>query len=226
MSQNKGIAFIIGGGPRIGYSVAEAFTRRGCKVAIASRRPDKKLIESRGWLAIEMDLADHDAIKKGFETVRAQLGPPNVVVYNAAALTFTAEDDPFSLNGGQYLDTLHVNVIGAYVCLCETMSGFTAIDDSGEKVAKVFIATGNVVPFQPIPFAVTLGSGKAALVNLVQVGNVAYAKKGYRFYFASQILQDGGPVPYENVDGPAHGRVYTELVDRPALGEWDVRFAD
>lgn len=146
-----------------------------------------------------------------------------MVIYNAAALTFTPMDNPFSLFGEEYLSTFHVNVIGAYVCLCESVAGFKQLMDPGD-LPKAFIATGNVVPFRPRPAAVTLGPGKAALVHLVQVGNQAYEKLGCRFYFASQITKDGSPVPYKDVDAAAHGRQYTELVDRQSLGDWDVRF--
>jgi len=34
----------------------------------------------------------------------------------------------------------------------------------------------------------------------------------YRFYFASQVTRDGAAVPYADVDGPEHGKVYYDLV--------------
>ena len=53
---------------------------------------------------------------------------------------------------------------------------------------------------------------------------MAYGKRGYRFYWASQVLEDGEHVPYEDVDAEKHGKKYVELVDQKKLGEWDVRF--
>ena len=227
MFHNLGVIFIIGGGPRIGYAVANSFSHNGYKIAIASRNPDKAEIEKRGWLPIEMDVLNDEAIKKGFEQVRARLGEPNVAVYNAAALTSVPADDPFSISSDQYRNDLQINVTAAYSCLNETVASFKALEDAGmpsRGLPRVFIATGNVTPFAPIPWAFTLGSGKAALVHLIQVGNLAYRAKGYRFYWASQVLADGEHVPYEEVDAEKHGKKYVELVQQKKLGEWDVRF--
>lgn len=227
MFHNLGVIFIIGGGPRIGYAVASAFAQRGYKVAIASRRPNKEEIEKKGWFSVEMDLTSHDAIHNGFKQVRERIGEPNVVVYNAAALTFAPENDPFSIDSEQFESDMKVNVTGAYTCLKETITTFKALENTNQPtrgLPRVFIATGNVVPFEPIPWGFTLGSGKAALVHLIQTGNLAYGKKGYRFYWASQTLEDGAAVPNDQVNAEAHGKKYVELVDRKKLGEWDVRF--
>jgi NAD(P)-dependent dehydrogenase (short-subunit alcohol dehydrogenase family) len=227
MFHSLGVIFIIGGGPRIGYAVASSFYKKGYKVAIASRAPNKTEIEKRGWFPIEMDVLSHDAIRKGFEQVRARIGEPNVVVYNAAALTFGPKDDPFSISGEQFQHDLTINVAGAYTCMHETMASFKQLENATQPsrgLPKVFIATGNVVPFGPIPWSFSLGSGKAALVHLIQCGNMAYGKRGYRFYWASQVLEDGEHVPYEDVDAEKHGEKYVELVEQKTLGEWDVRF--
>lgn len=47
-----------------------------------------------------------------------------------------------------------------------------------------------------------------------------------RFYFASEVSDDGGPVPYPDIHGDTHGRVYYELVEssKKGQGPWDVRF--
>ena len=227
MFHNLGVIFIIGGGPRIGYAVADSFAKNSYKVAIASRNPDKAEVEKRGWLPVEMDVQNDEAIMKGFANVRARLGEPNVVVYNAAALTSVPADDPFSISTDQYRNDLEINLTAAYACLNETVTSFKALEDASmpsRGLPRVFIATGNVTPFAPIPWAFTLGSGKAALVHLIQVGNMAYGKKGYRFYWASQVLADGEHVPYEDVDAEKHGKKYVELVHEKKLGEWDVRF--
>ena len=171
MFHGLGVIFIIGGGPRIGYAVASSFYQKGYKVAIASRTPNMTEIEKRGWFPIEMDLLSHDAIHKGFEQVRARIGEPNVVVYNAAALTFAPAEDPFSISSEQFQNDLTINVTGAYTCLQETIASFKQLENTTQPtrgLPRVFIATGNVAPFAPIPWAFSLGSGKAALVHLIQ----------------------------------------------------------
>lgn len=47
----------------------------------------------------------------------------------------------------------------------------------------------------------------------------------HRFYFASQILEDGGPVPYPDVKAEAHGDVYWKAVQgEMGVDGWDLRF--
>ncbi|RMZ81183.1 hypothetical protein DV737_g2658, partial [Chaetothyriales sp. CBS 132003] len=57
-----------------------------------------------------------------------------------------------------------------------------------------------------VNLVVTLGSGKAGLVYLIEVANKAYQQKGWKFYFVSQVTQDGSPVPYDDLDGASHVR--------------------
>lgn len=48
----------------------------------------------------------------------------------------------------------------------------------------------------------------------------------FRFYFASQVTEEGNPVRYEGVEAEAHGQVYAELIKgEVGKGDWDVRFA-
>jgi len=88
--------------------------------------------------------------------------------------------NPFALSNEDFLKDLHVNLVGAYATLRETVQGFHSVGPSSAE-PRVFIATGNVVPFQPHPAAITLGSGKAALAHLIEVGLQAYGEKGYRY---------------------------------------------
>ena len=79
---------------------------------------------------------------------------------------------------------LAVNVSSAYVALRRAVQGFQAVKakspEDKNEVPFVFIATGNVTPFQPSPVAMTLGSGKAALAYLISVGAEAYKAAGFR----------------------------------------------
>jgi predicted RNA-binding protein with RPS1 domain len=70
-----------------------------------------------------------------------------------------------------------LNTFGAYVALREAVKGFMKLS---VETPKVFIATGNVLPFKPHPAGVTLGAGKAALVHLLDVGAKAYNKRNFR----------------------------------------------
>lgn len=76
------VAFIIGGGPRIGWSVASRLQSEGYKIAVGSRNPDTARAEESGFLPVSVDVSDSQSVRSGFETVRQKLGVPGVVVYN------------------------------------------------------------------------------------------------------------------------------------------------
>ncbi|KFY86059.1 hypothetical protein V498_07609 [Pseudogymnoascus sp. VKM F-4517 (FW-2822)] len=151
-------------------------------------------------------------------------------VHPAAAFTMPPDaNDPFGVPTASFEQDLVVNASSAYAGLYHATQGFLALkakskDDSGAS-PYVYIATGNVTPFQPNPVAVTLGSGKAALAYLISVGALAYNAAGYRFYFTSQVTADGGAVPYHDVSGEAHGDLYWKVVNgEMGLSGWDLRF--
>jgi len=70
-----------------------------------------------------------------------------------------------------------LNASGAFAALHEAVKGFKTL---GSDIPKAFIATGNVLPFHPSAFGVSLGAGKAALVHLINIGSTAYRSPNFR----------------------------------------------
>jgi len=79
MSQN--IVVVLGAGPNIGLHITKHFSSKGFKTVIVSRNPGED-ITAAADLAIAADFSDPTSIKGIFEAVKAQIGTPNVVVYN------------------------------------------------------------------------------------------------------------------------------------------------
>ncbi|KAH7016017.1 uncharacterized protein B0I36DRAFT_254748 [Microdochium trichocladiopsis] len=226
------VLFILGGGPRIGHSVARKFLQEGYKVAIG-RRNLQEAAESTGLdgvVPVYLDVTKPESVEAAFREVESKLGVPNVVVYNAAAFTMPPDaNDPFQVPTASFEQDLAVNASSAYAGLLHATRGFLSSKakstEDNDALPYVYIATGNVTPFQPNPVAVTLGSGKATLAYLISVGAQAYKAAGYRFYFASQVTATGGPVPYPDVSGEAHGDLFWKVVNREmGLNSWDLRF--
>ncbi|EXJ90443.1 hypothetical protein A1O1_03545 [Capronia coronata CBS 617.96] len=228
------VLFILGGGPRIGHAVAKRFLQDGYRIAVGRRNPgdgnDTAEAEAQGVFLVSVDVASRQSVKAAFHAVKSQLGVPNVVVYNAADLTFPSHmDDPFAISPAEFEHNLAVNATGAYSALHHASRGFLhlkkAFGDS-DDVHCVFIATGDVSPFHPDAAATTLGPGKAALAYLIQVGMKAYEQAGIRFYFASQVTAEGKVVPESEVSAVAHGEVYVNLVNRDLVRDvWHVKFS-
>ncbi|MEJ0023091.1 MAG: SDR family NAD(P)-dependent oxidoreductase [Alphaproteobacteria bacterium] len=80
-------ALIVGAGPGISGSVGRALAKAGLKVALASRQPDKleRFAEGIGAKVFAVDAAFPNSVARLFEEVDADLGTPDLVLYNASA---------------------------------------------------------------------------------------------------------------------------------------------
>ena len=89
---NQKVAAVLGVGPGLGAAVAQRFAREGFAVALMARGqdkldPGKAQIERAGGRAfcVPTDAGDAASVSAGFAAVRAELGPPQVLIYNAGA---------------------------------------------------------------------------------------------------------------------------------------------
>ena len=88
MAENPGTAVVVGAGPGLGSALARRFARAGMKVAVARRNAGELASLTKelgaGARAYSCDATDEPAVQKLFSAVAADLGSPNLVVYNAA----------------------------------------------------------------------------------------------------------------------------------------------
>jgi NAD(P)-dependent dehydrogenase (short-subunit alcohol dehydrogenase family) len=75
------VAFIIGGGPRIGHAVAVKFVAQGYSVALG-RRSVQDSADLKGVTPVALDATSTQSLEAAFAEVEAKLGIPSVVVYN------------------------------------------------------------------------------------------------------------------------------------------------
>jgi len=215
-------AFILGAGPRIGRSVALKLKDEGYKVAVGSRSPDVEETTRDGLYPIRVDASMPETIQGAFDQVRREIGTPNVVVFNASALTFPpTPKDPLSIPLASFIHDQAVGVNSIFALAQCAVQGFGQLPAS---TPRAFIVTGNLLPFvAPVPNMVTLGSQKVGSAYLVRLFAKAYAEKGHRFYYAQQVSSTGGN-PGNELSGSAHATAYWNLVQREEQGEWDYRF--
>lgn len=106
------------------------------------------------------------------------------------------DNEPFAIPVATFEQDLAVNMSSAYAALASATRGFKALKAQrtakGASLPCVFIATGNVTPFQPNSIATTLGSGKAALAYLLSVGDMAYKKEEYKYVIYDVFDSDCG----------------------------------
>ncbi|EON69387.1 hypothetical protein W97_08647 [Coniosporium apollinis CBS 100218] len=220
---SKPVALILGAGGNIGSALAKKFSSAGYGIALTARRvTDGKTSED--YLNVKADLSDPASVPAIFDKVKKELGTPSVVVYNAAALTPPPDpEDPFSLAIEDLERDLRVATISAFAAAKEAVSGF---DSLPEGTQRAFIYTGNILNtmVMPVPMVVTLGVGKSAAAYWIGTAAAAFAKKGYRFYYADQRTPEGGPVGTV-VDAEAHADFYYELASKdPSDVPWHATF--
>ncbi|KAH6608906.1 hypothetical protein Trco_002252 [Trichoderma cornu-damae] len=222
MASQKGIALILGAGSNIGQALSKTFSQAGYKVALVSRSAKEQ--PSDNQIHIAADLAKPETIPSIFESVRQKLGAdPNVVVYNAAALTVPSDvTNPFTIDVAAFESDVRMMNTSAYVAARESVAGFERLD---KALSKVFIYTGNWLNAvtMPDPRFVTLGSGKSAAASWIGTASMHYKDKGYGFYFADERTPEGIPIG-DGISGPAHAEVYLQLAEGQVEVPWHATF--
>ncbi|KAJ7577304.1 hypothetical protein C8J56DRAFT_1113965 [Mycena floridula] len=218
------VAFILGAGSNVGKSVAATLKSHGYQVALGSRNPDFERAKADGYFAVRVDVLKTKSVIEAFATVNKDLGSPNVVIYNAA--TFTAPpdpEDPLSLSLETYMESVDF-ITGAYTTAQQALKGFRS--EIHKNSPKVFINTGNLIPFiEPdTPIFVGLGSAKSSQAYLMHLFSKVYAAEGIRFHFAHLVSEDG-KIPYADykTGGPAHAEAYWRLISSESPEIWDYR---
>ena len=81
MSTASPVILILGAGPNIGQSVAQAFAAKGYRVALAARRATEAH-NTADEIHVQSDFTDPGSVINAFSQAKASLGIPSVVVYN------------------------------------------------------------------------------------------------------------------------------------------------
>jgi NAD(P)-dependent dehydrogenase (short-subunit alcohol dehydrogenase family) len=167
-------AVIIGAGPGIGRSVALRFAREGLPVALVARTDAgvRRIADDVRPLgvpvvALTADSTDERALRAALDAAAAELGPPDVVVYNAALIRPDSVDD---LLVRAQLDAWAVNVVGALVTAAHVLPGMA------ERGSGSFIVTGGMP--EPKPEYVSLSLGKAGVRTAVALLHQQYGPAG------------------------------------------------
>jgi hypothetical protein len=224
------IAFIIGAGTGVGRAVALKLKAEGYKVAVGSRNPDKAFAEKNGLLPVTLDVLNVATIEAGFKSVRDAYGAaPNVVVFNAAShvpLPVPGEAlslDVVNIQGGSDIG------VGLFAAAKYALSGFRDLSKSGNTHPKVFIYTGNALPFFPVAsppwngFTI-LGLQKRTGAYFLEAFAATHAPEGFRFRYADQNSADGKLAGAE-FSAEAHATAYWNLIQGKEEGtSWYYRF--
>ncbi|EOO01327.1 putative short-chain dehydrogenases protein [Phaeoacremonium minimum UCRPA7] len=219
MPSTSPVALILGAGANVGQNVARAFAAKGYKIALAARSL-KEEDSTADQLHIRADFSDPASVVDIFAKVKAQLGSPYVVVYNAAAATRLDPKNPLRLDLDDFNRTFAINTTSSLIAAQQAVLAF---EELPESASKTFIYTGNCTNVKPIVALMDAGVGKSASAHIIQCAAEAYKDKGFKFYYADERNADGSPA-YGAINGPAHGKFYTALAEGTSQGPWHQTF--
>jgi len=200
----KKVAVVVGVGAGLGAALARRFAG-GYSVALVARKADylaelAREIEAAGGeaLAVPADVSRAEEIPGIFERIRRDLGPPEVLLYNAAMRPFGVlmETKPSTFE-----NTWRVCALGAFLCSQQVVPDMVA---KGEGVILFTGATAGVKPFAT---SAAFGPAKFAMRGLGQV-------------MARDLGPKGIHVAWINVDGAIDMPFIRQL--RPAIEEEDM----
>lgn len=158
------VCAIVGVGPGIGLAVARRFGREGFRLALIARRTgvleehaSKLRDEGLDALGFSANAADSQSLIEAFDAIRAEMGAPSVLVYNAAVLR---EAPPTRLDPADLALDLRVNVGGCLTCVQQV------VDHMRRESRGTILLTGGGLSLDPWPQFASLAIGKAGLRNL------------------------------------------------------------
>lgn len=168
MSSTGPVALIIGVGPGLSAALAQRFAAGGYTIAGFARRPEKsaalaaEMAEQGRTLDLRaVDAGDFAALGAAIRAVEAELGPVEVLIYNAFSAS-PAVPSQIPVDG--LMADLRVNVGGA---LAAVQAALPAMQARGKGT---LLLTGGGLALDPTPWlpAAALGIGKAGIRNLAQ----------------------------------------------------------
>ncbi|MFQ5755708.1 MAG: SDR family NAD(P)-dependent oxidoreductase [Acidiferrobacterales bacterium] len=191
------VALVIGVGPGLGMALCRRFAEVGMKVAMSARHeaPLKALageLIAAGEIAhaYESDATDESAVSRLFDKVSADLGEPDLVVYNAGAFQRT------SILEASAADFERCWRVGCF-------GGFLA----GREAAKIMVTRGSGT--------ILFTGATASLRGSAQFFNLAVGKFGLRA-LAQSMARELGPqgvhVAHVIIDGQIASPRHADLI--------------
>jgi NAD(P)-dependent dehydrogenase (short-subunit alcohol dehydrogenase family) len=184
-SEASPVAVIIGVGPGLGASLARRFAEKYA-VAINARtsnflRTLAADIRARGGIALEAqaDISKPREVAAAFQTIRNELGEPEVLLFNAAAGPFGNVGE---VSADQFENCMRVNGLGAFLCAKECAPAMIA------RGSGVMLFTGATAGVKAGARSVAFGPGN-------------FAKRGLAQSLARDLGPKGIHVAWINIDG-------------------------
>ena len=164
------VALITGGGRGIGRNIALHLSQAGAKVAVAARTTSQldetiAAITANGGkgAAFQLDVTNHDAVKRVVSEITDQLGAIDLLINNAGINSAGIGVEPsvsWQVDPEDWWRVLEVNVRGAFLCTHAVLGQM--IQRNQGRIINI----GSNAGINAAPMASAYGASKAALHHL------------------------------------------------------------
>ncbi len=170
-------ALVTGGGRGIGEAICRAFAAQGARVAVADIDPAAAdatvgVLPGDEGLAVEMDVASTDSVRKGVERAISYFGHLDILVNNAGFVSYTTVDD---CSEEVWDRIIAVNLKGTFFC-AQAAAGHMKDRGSGTIINMSSLAAKNGGLAAGPPYA----AAKAGILTLTITLARALAPHGIR----------------------------------------------
>jgi NAD(P)-dependent dehydrogenase (short-subunit alcohol dehydrogenase family) len=180
------VAAVLGVGPGLGAAIARRFAGEGFAVALMARREEsvaavREEIEDSGGgaLGVTTDATDPDSVASSFQRVRAELGDPEVFVYNAGAFQMGGI---LEVSPAKFDECFRANCAGAFYAAREVLPAMV------EAGRGTILLTGATASLRGSARFSALAVGKFGLRALAQSLAREFGPQGIH---VSHIIIDG-----------------------------------
>lgn len=212
MTMNK-VAAVFGVGPGLGASVARRFAREGYAVALlargeASLREVHEDITRNGGRAgvFSADAGEAGSVSAAFSRLRAELGPPEVLVYNAGAFQ---PGGILELDPAAFESAWRVNCLGGLLAAREALPAML------ERGRGTLLFTGATASLRGSARFAGLAVGKFGLRALAQSLAREFGPRGIH---VAHVVIDG-QIDTPRVRAMMPGRDASTLLSPDAIAE-------
>jgi NAD(P)-dependent dehydrogenase (short-subunit alcohol dehydrogenase family) len=212
-------AIIVGIGPGIGTSVARKFGTAGMPVGLIARsgatiEADAATLAAARITAVSAiaDAAGEDQLTSALDALVAQLGVPEIFIYNAGLIQ-NQMDRPGELSRERHLAAYAVNVLGA-------LTAATHLAPAMAGAGGTILITGGMP--EPLPEVTSLSLGKAGVRALTMLLAREYEPWGIH---VATVTVGGAVAPGGPFDPDRIAELYWRLYTQPrAAWEHEVLF--
>jgi NAD(P)-dependent dehydrogenase (short-subunit alcohol dehydrogenase family) len=211
MSTTSPVAVVTGANSGIGRAIAIHLAGNGYTVygTVRSTTKATKLLAMAGDAGVEvklaeLDIADDESVRAGFEQILAEAGQVDVLVNNAGVGgNAVAEECPTSL----YLDVMNVNLCGAVRCLQAVLPGMR--ERRSGTIVNITSVTGRLAALAQSPYV----TSKWAFEGLSE----GLAQELVPFGIRVAIIEPGvtkSAIFAKNIDAPNQSGAYDDAYRR------------